>query len=125
MVINGSVSATGAAGILHSTGAPYGSNAMAANGAPAALIPALSALQDGNAATTRMPGEGESHGPAHLFAFGQIMGSLRQFDSNEVQDISRATLNGYDVLDGPRNNAAFGARCGLDQGQQGPAKLVL
>lgn len=90
----------------------YVNNAMAANSAPAALFPALSALQDGNAApiasafaqltpepyadamqigaetalsqaaASRSMGEGEVNGTPHLFGFGQMLGSLRQFSGN-------------------------------------------
>ncbi|MBB3957142.1 autotransporter outer membrane beta-barrel domain-containing protein [Novosphingobium sediminicola] len=108
----------------------YVNNAMAANSAPAALFPALAALQDGNgapitsafarvtpepyadalqigaetalslAATSRTLGLGEDRGPHHFFSFGQTLGSLRQFAGNDYQGINRATINGYGVLGG-------------------------
>lgn len=108
----------------------YMNNAMAASSAPAALFPALLALQDGNgapiastfaritpepyadamqigtetalslASATRTLGMGEDHGPDHVFAFGQALGSLRQNSGNDLQGISRATANGYGVLGG-------------------------
>lgn len=108
----------------------YVNSAMAAASAPAALTPALSALQDGNAApiasafarltpepyadalqigtetalslagTARTIGEGETGGDTHLFAFGQMLGSLRQFASNEAQGVSHATINGFGTLGG-------------------------
>lgn len=108
----------------------YVNNAMAAASAPAALFPALSALQDANAApiagafarltpepyadamqigtetalslagTARSIGEGETGGPTHLFGFGQMLGSLRQFASNEEQGVSHATINGFGALGG-------------------------
>jgi hypothetical protein len=103
---------------------------MAASSAPTALFPALSALQDGNAApiasafarltpepyadamqigtetalslagNARQIGEGEVGGPTHLFSFGQALGSMRQFASNEEQGVSHATVNGYGALGG-------------------------
>jgi len=108
----------------------YVNNAMAANSAPAALFPALSALQDGNAApiasafaqltpepyadamqigaetalsqaaASRSMGEGEVNGTPHLFGFGQMLGSLRQFSGNQAQGVSSATTNGFGVLGG-------------------------
>ncbi|NKJ00423.1 adhesin HecA-like repeat protein [Novosphingobium sp. SG707] len=108
----------------------YVNNAMAASGAPAALFPALSALQDGNgapiasafaritpepyadameigaetalslAATARTLGAGENRGPQHYFSFGQAFGGLHQFSGDDHQGISRATINGYGVLGG-------------------------
>ncbi|MDR6707484.1 MULTISPECIES: hypothetical protein [unclassified Novosphingobium] len=108
----------------------YVNNAMAASNAPAALFPALMALQDGNgapvttafaritpepyadameigaetalslAAAGRTMGLGEDRGGNHVFAFGQTLGSLRQFAGHETQGISRATINGYGVLGG-------------------------
>lgn len=108
----------------------YVNNAMAADSAPAALFPALLALQDGNgapisatfaqltpepyadameigtetalslAAAGRTLGLGEDRGGNHVFAFGQTLGSLRQFAGQETQGINRATINGYGVLGG-------------------------
>lgn len=108
----------------------YVNNAMASSNAPAALFPALSALQDGNgtpiassfarltpepyadameigaetalslAATARTLGAGEARGPGHFFSFGQALGSLRQFAGHDYQGTSRATINGYGVLGG-------------------------
>lgn len=108
----------------------YVNNAMAASGAPAALFPALSALQDGNgapiasafvritpepyadameigaetalslAAAARTLGAGENRGPQHYFSFGQAFGGLHQFSGDDHQGISRATINGYGVLGG-------------------------
>ena len=108
----------------------YVNNAMAAASAPAALFPALSSLQDGNAApiagafaqltpepyadalqigtetalslagNARTIGEGEARGDTHLFAFGQMLGSMRQFASNEEQGVSHATVNGFGALGG-------------------------
>ncbi|WDF75102.1 hypothetical protein [Novosphingobium sp. KACC 22771] len=108
----------------------YVNNAMAANDAPAALFPALLALQDGNgapisaafariapepfadameigtetalslSATGRTLGMGENSGEGHVFAFGQTLGSLRQFAGDPAQGINRATINGYGVLGG-------------------------
>jgi hypothetical protein len=108
----------------------YVNSAMAASSAPTALFPALSALQDGNAApiasafarltpepyadamqigtetalslagNARQIGEGEVGGPTHLFSFGQALGSMRQFASNEEQGVSHATVNGYGALGG-------------------------
>jgi hypothetical protein len=102
---------------------------MAASSAPP-LFPALSALQDGNgvaigsafarltpepyadamqigtetalslAGAARNLGEGETTGPAHLFGFGQALGSLRQFASREEQGVSHATINGFGALGG-------------------------
>ncbi|MDE1918632.1 MAG: hypothetical protein KGJ57_12985 [Sphingomonadales bacterium] len=108
----------------------YVNTAMAASTAPAALFPALSSLQDGNAApiasafaritpepyadamqigtetalslagNARTIGESEARGDTHLFAFGQMLGSLRQFASNEEQGVSHATVNGFGALGG-------------------------
>lgn len=108
----------------------YLNNAMAASSAPAALTPALSALQDGNGApiasafarltpepyadalqigtetalslagNARTIGEGEASGPTHVFGFGQGLGSLRQFASREAEGVSHATINGFGALGG-------------------------
>jgi hypothetical protein len=108
----------------------YVNNAMVAASAPAALLPALSALQDANGApiasafarltpepyadamqigtetalslagTARSIGDGETGGPTHLFGFGQMLGSMRQFASNEEQGVSHATINGFGALGG-------------------------
>ncbi|WP_206245260.1 hypothetical protein [Novosphingobium terrae] len=108
----------------------YLNNAMAASSAPTALFPALSSLQDSNAApiasafaqltpepyadamqigtetalslssAARSLGEGETSGATHLFGFGQMLGSLRQFASNEEQGVSHASINGFGVLGG-------------------------
>lgn len=108
----------------------YVNSAMAANDAPAALFPALLALQDGNgapiaaafariapepfadameigtetalslSATGRTLGMGENRGEGHVYAFGQALGSLRQFAGDAAQGINRATINGYGVLGG-------------------------
>lgn len=108
----------------------YVNNAMAAGSAPAALFPALSALQDGNAApiasafarltpepyadamqigtetalslagNARTLGDNETGGATHLFGFGQALGSMRQFASHEEQGVSHATINGFGALGG-------------------------
>jgi hypothetical protein len=101
---------------------------MAASSAPP-LFPALSALQDGNGVAigsafarltpepyadamqigTKPPCRWQAPraiwvkgttGPAHLFGFGQALGSLRQFASREEQGVSHATINGFGALGG-------------------------
>lgn len=108
----------------------YLNSAMGASSAPAALFPALSALQDGTGAPSaaafaqvtpepyadamqigtetalslagnaRTIGDGETGGSTHLFGFGQVLGSMRQFASNEEQGVSHATINGFGMLGG-------------------------
>jgi hypothetical protein len=108
----------------------YVNKAMAASSAPAALFPALNSLQDGNgvviapafaritpepyadameigvetalslAASVRGLGAGEDSGPGHIFAFGQALGSLRQFSGDHAQGVSSARVNGYGTLGG-------------------------
>lgn len=108
----------------------YVNDAMAASTAPDALFPALGALQDSNAAPiaaafarltpepyadvlqvgtetalslaaqARLVGADEAQGDRHLFSFGQILGSLRQFDRVNQQGINAATINGYGTLGG-------------------------
>jgi hypothetical protein len=108
----------------------YVNSAMAASSAPAALTPALSALQDGNGApiasafarltpepyadalqigtetalslagNSRTIGEGEASGATHVFGFGQGLGNLRQFASREAEGVSHATINGFGALGG-------------------------
>lgn len=108
----------------------YVNNAMASSNAPAALFPALAALQDRNgvvissafarltpepyadameigvetalslAATARGLGAGEDRGADHFFAFGQALGSLRQFAGDDAQGIGQARINGYGALGG-------------------------
>lgn len=108
----------------------YVNSAMAASSAPAALTPALSALQDGNGApiasafarltpepyadalqigtetalslagNARTIGEGEATGATHVFGFGQGLGSLRQFASREAEGVSHSTINGFGALGG-------------------------
>ncbi|WP_157099120.1 hypothetical protein [Novosphingobium rosa] len=129
----------------------YVNSAMAASSAPAALNSALSALQDGNGApiasafarltpepyadalqigtetalslsgNARTLGEGEANGPTHIFAFGQGLGSLRQFASRETQGVSHATINGFGALGGlglAGQDYAFSAYVGwMDQSQ--------
>jgi hypothetical protein len=64
-------------------------------------------------------------GPTHLFGFGQALGSLRQFASNEEQGVSHATINGFGALGGLawRGGLCRLGLCRLDGSEQSIAAL--